>query len=314
MYRNLCKKFAATAVMLSAFGLSLLKFAPASAQSKTPHVFVGGVSGIQSLTNPANSTRFRAGGGGLYLHHSGWTRLSMAEKDAVQKAFAGRDYAVEIGYNTASPAAWISSYVKNYLGRGIHPVFITANAFSSARLPTPDQWNSWIAGFRQAGVDARTKILPTFEYANFRRNMESLGQNRVSQRADFQAMITASRGIVLDTPSQYFFGREEAYREWVLDAIQWTHLHGFQVVVIVSPRNAGTQYDEQTALYVDYLNQHHALPDIFSVENYSMLDPTIYPNIVGNEDVPHQQLGCALLMQTIWLPKIMRRETNTIQK
>ncbi len=46
-----------------------------------------------------------------------------------------------------------------------------------------------------------------------------------------------------------------------------------------------------------YLAQHEALPDLFDVENYSTEPASTYPNVVGSEAVPHQQLGCARLVQ-----------------
>ena len=303
-------QLATLAKLFALFSCALVSTPIFCAEFIYPRLFVGGVSGIDALATPGNSDQYRADGGGIYLHTSGWAPLSAAVKDEIQATFAGQDYAVEIGFSATDPSSWVSRYLIDYHNRGIRPAFITCNAFSSGDVPTPTQWSNFVTAFRNAGIDNRTRILPTFEYQNFSQNISTLSSNKVSLRADFQQIITTSAGIVLDTPSSYFFEREPAYRVWVVDAIQWTRSQGFSAVVIISPHNASTQYDEKTALYVDYLKTHDALPNMFAVENYSTEDPATYPNIVGSEDVAHQQLGCARRLQTTWLPAAVGRSNN----
>jgi hypothetical protein len=267
-------------------------------------VFAGGVSGIDSLATDANSDSYRALCGGLYLHHSGWAPLPTATKDQIIKLFDGRPVMVEIGYNSANPNQWLTGFLRTYYDLGLRPEFVTANAFDKGKIPDPVAWKDWIESFRTAGVAAETKILPTFEYQNFRENIDTLPQNTVSLRTDFQDIITASGGITLDTPSGYVFGREENYRKWVIDAIKWTQSKGYKVVIIFSPHDTKTKYADETLRYLTYLKDNGALPDAYAVENYSTESPTTYVNIVGNEDTAYHQLGVAYQLIKTWLSQL----------
>lgn len=271
-----------------------------SCADPVPKSYVGGVSGIASLATDSNSDSYRALCGGLYLHHSGWGPLESTTKDQIIKIFAGRRVAVEIGYDGSSPGGWINAYMSNYHNLGLRPDYITANAFAEDNLPDVADWKNWIASFRKAGVESGTRILPTFEYQNFKDNIPTLMQNTVSLRTDFQEIIAASDGITLDTPSGYVFGREENYRQWVLDAIKWGHSKGHKVVIIFSPHNTKTKYPEETLRYLNYLKGNDALPDAYVIENYSPESPDTYVNIVGNEDTAYHQLGVAYTFLKTW--------------
>lgn len=164
--------------------------------------------------------------------------------------------------------------------------------------------------YRAGGVDERTRIFATFEYPNFTPHIPTLADNKVSDRVDFQQIISASGGLALDIPANYYFTREQVYRDWVVDAIQWARSNNYSVMIIVSPRNSGINYHHHVQSFVDALGDADALPNVFSVENYSTQDPSIYPNIVGSEDVPYHQLGAARLLQTQYLPMVMGRASD----
>ncbi len=187
---------------LRASSLFLLLAVPATAHAEDifPRVLAGGVSGSDALAVPGNSDKFRANGGGVFMHAMGWGKLDEAEKVATLANFAGRELAVEIGF-TKAYCTW---YRDNFQKRGVHAGFITMNAFSSARVPTVAEWTEMIAYCRSKGIDARTKILATFEYANFSSHKATLGQNKVSQRADFQKIIAASGGLLIDVPPRIY--------------------------------------------------------------------------------------------------------------
>ena len=264
-------------------------------------IFAGGVAGVEDLTVASNSTAFRAAGGGLYLHNNGWGELNLEQRKEVLEVFSNAPVAMELGFggSTSSAKAWATACQQNYLDAGIKPVFIAANAFAGDNHPTPEQWAAYMAALRAAGVPASTLILPTFEYQNFRPNIATLAQNCVSQRADFQAIIRRAGGIVLDTPSGYFFSRETAYQDWVVDAIHWTRAHGLKTVVIASPHSSKEAFAADTGRYLDYLRTQQAVPDIFAVENYTPNAPPGYPNVVGNESRPNTALGVARMLQSI---------------
>lgn len=261
-----------------------------------PRVFAGGVAGVEDLAVAEHSARFRAAGGGLYLHNNGWAALDAARRRQVLDVFAGRPIAIELGFNPDG-TAWAHRFQTGYASLGIVPEFICANAFDRNHLPTPDQWSHFVETLRSVGgVPASTLILPTFEYANFAANRPTLEVNKVSQRSDFQTIIESAGGLALDVPAGYFFAREHAYREWVLDAIRWARARGLRVVHILSPHHTRDRFAEEAARLVTLLRDSSALPDTLVVENYEAHPPPGYPNRVGPETAPNTALGVALAL------------------
>ena len=286
-----------------AVGLSLLMLAGTHAAESTSsdkyRIFAGGVAGVQALAEASNSVAFRSACGGVYLHNNGWGRLDTKQRKAVLAVFSNAPVAVELGFGGSpkSAEAWVKSWQRSYQTFGIKPKFIAANAFANNNHPTPEQWAAYMVALRGAGVPTNTLILPTFEYQNFRPNRATLTQCLVSKQPVFQAIIRGAGGIVLDTPPGFFFAREPAYRDWVVDAVRWTKSEGLCAVVIVSPHKSLTQYAAHTQRFQEYLRAHQALPDVFAVENYNPNAAANYPNCVGNENQPDTQLGVALWLQ-----------------
>lgn len=267
----------------------------AAAPEPRPRIFAGGVAGVAVLAQAEASARFRAQGGGLYLHNNGWAALTPDEREAVVRHFVGAPVAVELGFGVGDHArAWGKLWRENYAPHGFRPAFIAANAFAQNNQPTAAQWRDYSASLRAAGVPEATLILPTFEYQNFRPNIPTLAEHTVTRSPVFQEILRAAGGIVLDTPSGYFFGREEAYREWVVDAIRWTRAQRLTAVVIASPHHSREKFAADTDRFLVYLREHHAAPDIVVVENYEPKPAPDYPNVVGPETQPHSALGVAL--------------------
>jgi hypothetical protein len=283
------------ALILLAFCFGLAPHRTA-AESARPALYAGGVAGIKDLLDPANSTMFRAAGGGLYIHNSGWAKLTPEERQRILQVFQGRPVAVELGFR--SGAAWGGVFKSNYLAYGIRPTFIAANAFANNNHPTPDQWRAYSAMLRAAGAPTSTLILPTFEYQNFRSNMNALSNNKISSSPVFQGIVEVAGGIVLDTPSLFAMKRESAYRDWVIDALHWTNRHRFVSVVILSPEHSGTNWGNDTLRYVRFLHEHAATPSVFVCENYNPTTSPSYPNMVGSERVSYNALGNCELIRT----------------
>ena len=261
--------------------------------------YAGGVAGIQDLEDPANSTNYRAAGGGLYLHGLAWNKLSDGERRQILSAFRGAPVGVELGWGLKAHAkAWAKQFKQNYLDYGIQPDFITVNAYYHSNRPTPDEWKDYVAAMRAIGVPESTRILPTLEYQNFKGHIKTLSQNTVSLSPDFQAIIQAAGGLVLDTAPRYSMHREQAYRDWVTDAIQWANSRGLVSIVILSPWNSGKRWNEDTRQYLEYLASHNAVPTALVCENYANPTPPNYPNLVGNENDPSTALGnCRAIQQ-----------------
>lgn len=264
-------------------------------------VYAGGVAGVEALAIATNSTAFRADGGGLYLHNNGWGRLDANQRRRVLEIFSNAPVAVELGFggNAKSAAAWANAWQRSYGKLGIEPSFIAANAFAGNNHPTPDQWTDYMDALRKAGVPTNCLILPTFEYQNFGPNRATLLQCVVSRQPVFQGIIRQAGGIVLDTPPGFFFAREQAYRDWVVDAIRWTRSQGLATVVIVSPHSSLNRFADDSLRFLKYLEDRQAVPNVFAVENYNPTAASDYPNCVGNENQTNTALGVARRLQSL---------------
>ncbi len=266
-------------------------------------VYCGGVAGVSSLAAAENSAHYRASGGGLYLHNNGWGSLNKEEQKSVQKIFRDSPAAIELGFEPA--AGWAKLLRDSYLKAGIRPDFIAANAFMANNIPTAAGWENYMKALRGAGLPESTLILPTFEYANFAKNIPKLLENRVTCRKDFQAIIRTAGGFVLDTPPGYAFTREEGYRIWLVDAIRWTREHGFEVVWISSPHSFGAAWSADTARFLNYLRGKNAMPTRIVVENYEGNPPEEYLNVVGSDRQESTALGVATRLITVDAVKLL---------
>jgi hypothetical protein len=261
--------------------------------------YAGGVAGINDLANPANSANYRAAGGGLYLHGRAWNKLDDHQKRQILSAFRGAPVGVETGWGVGGHVkAWAKQLKEKYLDYGIRPDFIAVNAFAGNNRPTPGAWKEYVDAMRAVGLPTSTHVLPTFEYQNFKSNIKTLRSNTVSSSPDFQEIIQAAGGLVMDTPPRYSMHREQAYRDWVTDAIQWANSRGLVSVVILSPWNSGKRWNEDTRQYLEYLGSHNAVPTALVCENYANPELPNYPNPVGNERDPSTALGnCRAVQQ-----------------
>jgi len=263
-------------------------------------IYAGGIAGVEALTDAGNSTQYRKAGGGLYLHNDGWARLDQSQQKQVLSNFTGKPIAIELGFREGA-SAWAARLQSAYLDQGILPDFIAANAFDQNNRPVPREWRHYTEALRGTSLPATTLILPTFEYANFGMNRETLSRNTVTLREDFQEIIRAAGGLVLDVPPGYAFQRERAYRDWVLDAIRWSDSRGYTVVWICSPHNRHDSFRNDARRFLRYLERHDALPQIIVVENYTHEPSNVYPNIIGHEDQKDTILGVAtfLLLEVV---------------
>lgn len=271
-------------------------FAISSPSHAAPLVLAGGVAGVEALADAANSAEFRTAGGGLYLHNNGWAKLTPTQQTATLEHFKKTPVALELGFAPGGRAkGWADRLKSGYLDQGIRPLFIAANAFASNNQPTADQWKAYTAMLRGVGLPESTLVLPTFEYANFAPNIPTLSERTVSKTPVFQEIIHSAGGIVLDTPSGYFFGREENYRQWVKDAIEWTRKDGGKVVVILSPHKSGNEFAAHTRKYLQWMRDHSVMADWLVVENYNAKPAADYANVVGHEKNENTAIGCALM-------------------
>jgi len=273
---------------------------------KSPSVYAGGVAGVKSLTVSMNSDKFRSIGGNLYIHNTAWRRLTHGERNKVLNIFKHAKIGLELGFGQTKKQAdeWGKLYRQFYSYYDIQPTFIAVNAFVKRHIPSLKTWEYHTEILRKNGVAKSTKILPTFEYQNVYTNSWKLEKNFVSDSKFFQDLIRYSKGLVIDSPPGYFFTREKSYREWIVDAIHWTKVRGYTVIVILSPHKSKIFFDEDSKQFINYLYNKNAMPDIFISENYKGKASKSYVNLVGNEDIDHTALGVGFLMLHNWLPQL----------
>lgn len=258
-------------------------------QPVSPQLFAGGVIGMSDLLKAENSELFRSHNGGLYLHTNGWATLTTEQRARILEIFVGRKIAIELGFG--SGLAWGELYLRLYGIYNLAPTFIAVNAFAHNNVPTVSDWIAYTAQLRAHGVPNSTLILPTFEYQNFAKNISMLSRTKVSESETFQKLIVAGGGLLLDTPSGYAMRREQAYRDWVVDAISWTNRHNLASVVILSPGDSGVGWAKYSIEYVQYLRANNVIPKWFVCENYFPSAGSDYPNRVGNDTNPNSTLG-----------------------
>lgn len=298
-------------ILIALAALAAALYAEHTAPIPPLRVYAGGVAGLTDMLDAAGSRQFRAAGGGLYLHNSGWQTLRADQRKKILENFSDCPVMLELGFgrDAGQVKAWAEVLKKDYLDLGVRPVVIASNAFDSNTRPTLEQWLAFAQGLRQAGLAETTKLLPTFEYQNYHL-ADQLAQNRITLSADFQNLLRAAGGIVIDSPAGYFFSREQAYRDWVVDAIRWSHSQQLYALVIVSPHTSADQYSEDAERFVRYLCEHDAVPDAFSVENYNPAAGPDWPNRVGREDQPDSQLGVAWFLLGDLLPRLLQPESK----
>lgn len=284
-----CRTLLRTTHLLFAVAFLLVVSSTALGQ-QTPrtNVYAGGINGLTSLLQESNSDDFRTKGGGLFLHNSGWGKLSDRQREDLLKVFKGKPIAIEIGYH-GGHEAWASNLKGYYIDKGINPHFVTCNLMAEGHDPSFVEWRDRHDKLKRIAPDAL--IFPTFEYANFEKNKKTLIQVRVSNTVRLQRIIEQSKGIVLDVPPGHFFEREPAYRNWIIDAIRYANGKGYTTVVIMSPHKSGASFNAHADMFLRVLRQYNAIPDVYVVENY--IGGNDYPNKIGDEDSPNTVLGVA---------------------
>jgi hypothetical protein len=256
-----------------------------------PTIYAGGVEGIETLMDPSSSREFRFNGGGVYLHGQGWAKFDENQRWRVALAVEHSPVAIEIGFGNgeAHDMAWVQRFTERYLNFRLVPDMILSNCFAKQNEPTIDRWESFVQDFRL--IDYKKPIYPILEFANYRRNINVLKENTVSKRTYFQEFIEFSNGIAIDTAAGYFFRRDKDYQNWIIDAIQWSKRRNYPVVLIVSPFDTQSLYQEHTKMLMDFLTKANAMPDTIVIENYKVLGEGAYIPKVGREWMEDTCLG-----------------------
>lgn len=254
-------------------------------------VYAGGVLGFRDMLRPDASADFRRRGGGLFLHNTAWGNLAEQERRELLGIYAGKAIAIEIGYDKSGKTDWPHWLKGAYIDLGITPHFVTVNIFADQHVPSVVEWRTTHERLK-ASVPKNTLVVPTFEFANFGAHSNRLAKEKISLSEPFQQIIQIAGGLTIDAPPRVLLTREQAYRDWVVDAIQYARRKRLRSILIMSPDSSAEDFPHHTTQAISRLTSVNAMPDVVVVENYVDGPPT-YPNRVGNDANPVTTLGLA---------------------
>jgi hypothetical protein len=265
------------------------------------YIFVGGTGGFDGLKNGDQFTELlQTGHVGLYEHANA---IAASEEppsviQAVENAFTGTGPGqAELGqvganYFTLPPS--YGYYQAVYIHNGLHPTEANIDTPSDAAAPGQLQkdlelWRDYVDAARTAGIDTVAPIAGPNDP-----NEPKLGDHVFATNPYYaleRGEALYGKAIAFDVPPNFFLtgGSGPGYQKFIVQAIQWGNEHGLRTTILLSPypwpNNSKGQPDtfrqfttntfsSDTQTFVNYLNQHQAIPSEWSVDNYE--DP--YPH------------------------------------
>lgn len=271
------------------------------ARAGSPPVLLGGTSNMTDMLTAANTDAFRAAGGGLYAHQNGWvvnlqvageapnSTNSQNQRKAIVDLFRPNNVGhVEFAYGT--PSDWTNAYNAYYKANGLTADNASIN-FISGQDDRPNSSNypasnaaafAYMDAMRGVGIPTVSIILSPnynatdatdFKFDNARWN-------------DAKTRAIYGGGWTSDAPPDYFFKRDQNYRDWVIAQTKWTNANGLKSTNIISPHGSGTNFFADSVKYVRYFEDQNAIPKQWVVENYAYVGepPAGYVNRIGSED------------------------------
>ena len=256
---------------------------------RRPDIFVGGISGFTDLAAPEHTRALRASCRvGLYLHRAAWNATSQEQQQAILTAFKGTGAPViEFGMSP-NPAAWFERvYPQWFRNRGVTALEAHVNGFN---LDHPiSEWTDFVDAARSRGRLSVVSVV-------FSPNTGELRRGRFNSPAFDRVRAAAiyGGGLTIDAPSDFFWKQPEAYRKFTIDEILWANSQHIPSSVIVSPGKSGGSFLDLTQKFVSRLQQAHATPAEYIVENYEPNAAPGYVNNVGNESSGSTIAGTAM--------------------
>ena len=273
-----------------------------SSFAASPPVLLGGTSTMTDMLVAANTDAFRAAGGGLYAHQSGWvpnlvypgdaanSTRSQDNRKAIVNLFKPNNVG-QVEFSYGPPADWTNAYRSYYVFNGL-----TADTASINFLSGRDDGNT-SSNYPASNADAFTYIDALKGEGISKVNIILSPNNNATDAINYKfdnarwddarTRATYGGGWTSDAPPGYFFNeRDQNYRDWVIAQTKWTNANGLKSVNIISPRTSGTAFFAQSVQYVRYFEVQNAIPKQWVVENYSYVGepPAGYVNRIGSED------------------------------
>lgn len=254
----------------------------------------------RDLADPDNSTRFRGLGGRLYIHPIGFDNSPEADRRAIRDLFPAAPL-LEGGVSdtVAETVGYLDHFVLPYWPGGAEAFIVNGLA---------DQSVDYMRRLRAATAGKSRQLSAVVSPNGSRTDPDLANEPWASGRWDKdREMALIGGAITLDSPPYYYFAREEAYRSFVADQIQWALANGVTSYALLFP---GSDPDWVAAYqrFVQDLEIRGALPDVWAPDcYYSDLPEARHP--IGSDSDPQSTLGGAL-----WLLERSRSQAEVVNR
>jgi hypothetical protein len=227
----------------------------------TNKVYFGGISGLDDVTNPANIAALVATGtAGLYMHEDAMgAAYEAGQLPAIAAAMSGTvGGTIELGLVSDGVGFFAGWYAEVITANGFRPTEANVNADFTSPTFTRD-WTDFVDAAKASGLQT---VAPVFSP-----NVGDLPADGWDGAITAGALLGGA--LAIDAPPAFFLARGAAYQTFVETEIQWAHQNNLHVNVILSPYQDDATFAADSTQFVSMLSQAGALPDDWSVENYS---------------------------------------------
>lgn len=263
-------------------------------------VFSGGTKsreqrGYHDMAVPSNTDELRRSGGRIYIHPLGWEHTSEADRDVLRALYPDPPiYEHTAANDTKSPRQYYEQKLQKYWPRAFA---VTMNRIAERPLAAmqfqKDQFKHITDTIAPVAAPNNPRKIPLDKYPWKHARWDQLRAN-----------AKLGGGLATDAPPDLYFKREEAYREWIADSLNWARSENLKAIVLIYPRQA-EDFPEVARRYVADLKRRGVEPSAWAFNGYYAADnPAKYP--MGDEDDPRSQGFAAR-----WLAEQERREATS---
>jgi hypothetical protein len=262
------------------------------------------------LSIAANTTAFRAAGGGIYAHASGWNATAAATRTGIASLFGitPSNAPSNAVFETSFPqmVGDLRDHAKPYLGKvsltTVNQIIPpTANPIATEFDPTGQGPIDAAAAIAKCGL-AESLGLTQVVAPVYSPNDKTWLQKPIpwsDPRYDLiRAIAKACGGIATDSPPRHYFVVEkEVYRQFCANELQWARdngvlshatqdAQGIPYGTEISPITKGSDFYAWSHDYLVDLARRGALPDTVGVNlYYSTGNMDRFDHPIGNENV-----------------------------
>jgi hypothetical protein len=271
------------------------------------YIFVGGTGGFDALRHGDRFEELlKTGHVGLYEHANA---ISAAQNppgllQAIERVFSGTGSGEaelgQVGWNYFTLPPSYGYYQSLYLQNGLSPSEANVNTPSDSAAPGQleedlKQWKLYVDAAQTVGIESVAPVAGPNDP-----DEPKLGEN-VFATNPFYALERGEalygRAIAFDVPPNFFLngGSGPGYEKFIVQAIQWGNTHGLRTTILLSPypwptnsagqletfrQFTGNTFSRDTQVFVSRLNEEHAVPSEWAVDNYEDTYPHDAPAMV----------------------------------